>query len=265
MASFQATGDNPISKEAAVRYFSILVSLLLYICSPVSSLSQEKMIKIEYFGHACFQLTSPENVKILIDPFSKDLGYDIPDVRPTAVLVSCKDPNHDNVAMAKGEPVILRGVTEDGSDWNKIQYTYKDVKVFNVPTYRDEQRGAIRGKNSLFIIVIGSIRLGHMGAMGESIKPNHIRQYERIDVAFIPVGGHTLIDAAQADEIIQFINPKVVIPMAYKTPRTQNSVFDRVTRFTGDKKNVVELTTNRLDIMADRFPMMQQVFVMPYY
>ena len=74
-----------------------------------------------------------------------------------------------------------------------------------------------------------------------------------------------MIDARQADEIIQFVNPKITIPMAYKTPRTQNSVFDRVSLFTAGKTNVVELSTNRLDLPADRFPMIQQIFVMPYY
>ena len=255
-------------KEAVVKVFLGVCSLALYLfgLSPAfSQEKQEKLVKIEYFGHACFQLTSPDNVKILIDPFSKELGYDLPEVSPTAVLISCCDPNHDNVSMAQGNPVILRGVTEDGTDWKKIQYNYKDVKIYNVPSYRDEAKGKIRGKNSMFIIVIGSVRFGHLGALGESIKPNHIRQYQRMDIVFLPVGGHTMIDAKQADEIIGFVNPKITIPMAYKTPRTQNSVFDRVSLFTAGKNNVIELTTNRLDVRADSFQMIQQIFVMPYY
>lgn len=252
-------------EEAVVKSLSIVFSLVLYLFCPSPAVSQERLIKIEYFGHACFQLTSPENVKILIDPYSKELGYDLPDVHPTAVLISCCDPNHDNARMAGGNPIILRGVTEDGKDWKKIQYKYKDVEIYNVPSYRDEVQGAVRGKNSMFIIVIGAIRFGHLGALGESIKPDHIRQYQRMDIMFLPVGGHTMTDAKQATEIIQFINPKITIPMGYKTPRTQNSVFDRVSLFTAGKTNVMELSTNRLDIDADRFPMMQQIFVMPYY
>ena len=65
----------------------------------------------------------------------------------------------------------------------------------------------------MFIIVIGSVRFGHLGALGESIKPNHIRQYQRMDIVFLPVGGHTMIDAKQADEIIGFVNPKITIPI----------------------------------------------------
>jgi L-ascorbate metabolism protein UlaG (beta-lactamase superfamily) len=40
-----------------------------------------------------------------------------------------------------------------------------------------------------------------------------------VDVVLIPVGGHYTIDAAEATQVIGQINPLVVIPMHYKTPK----------------------------------------------
>ena len=252
-------------KEVGVRFVSPAVAVMIFFLNSGIGIAKDNILKIEYFGHACFQLTSPEGVKILLDPFNEDLGYDIPDVSPDIVLVSHEHKDHNNITMAKGNPKIFRGVRKDGKDWIKIEYNYKDVKIKNIPSYHDTKEGALYGKNAIFIVNVGDTYLGHFGGIGHTVEPLHIRQLGRIDIALIPVGGHSTINTAQANQIIKFLTPKVIVPMHYKTARTLNTPLERVDRFLEGKPNVIDVNSNFLNITLNRYPMYNSIYLLSYY
>ena len=61
-------------------------------------------IEIKWFGHSFFQLTSSEGTKIITDPFGA-MGFPMPEVWPNVVTVGREHGNHNNVGLAKGNPV----------------------------------------------------------------------------------------------------------------------------------------------------------------
>ncbi|RLG27652.1 MBL fold metallo-hydrolase, partial [Methanosarcinales archaeon] len=58
-----------------------------------------------------------------------------------------------------------------------------------------------------------------------------------IDIALIPVGGTFTIDAKEASQLIERIQPKIAIPMHYKTSKLGFSI-DGVEGFLEGKENV---------------------------
>lgn len=248
-----------------MRLFSLTVTVIILFLTFGIGTAKNNIIKIEYFGHACFQITSPEEVKILFDPFNDDMGYDIPDVTPDIVLVSHEHEDHNNIKMAKGNPKIFRGVRADGKDWIKIEHRYKDVSIRNIPSFHDTKEGAIHGKNAVFIVRIGDTYIGHLGGIGHHFGPKDIRILGRIDILLIPVGGYSTIDTPLADNIIKFLTPKFIIPMHYKTARTPSSLLDRVDKFLAGKTNILELKSNVLEITINQFPMFNSIYLMQYY
>ena len=66
-------------------------------------------VEIKWFGHAFFQITSSSGTQIITDPF-RYMGYPMPEVWPDAVTVRKETRNHSNVALAKGDPIVLRGL-----------------------------------------------------------------------------------------------------------------------------------------------------------
>lgn len=133
--------------------------------------------------------------------------------------------DHNNVGLATGSPLILRGLSSNG--WNTIDQRVKDIRISSVspanPVYHDSQQGAQRGRNTIFIVEVDGLRLAHLGDLGHVLTPEIIRAMGAVDVVLIPVGGAYTIDASGASQVVGQLNARVVIPMHYKTPKLQSN------------------------------------------
>ncbi|MBI3067199.1 MAG: MBL fold metallo-hydrolase, partial [Deltaproteobacteria bacterium] len=68
---------------------------------------------VEFFGHNFFQITSSKGTKVITDPVAPGF-YPTPNVAPHAVTVGREHPNHNYVAIAKNNAVVLRGLANYG-------------------------------------------------------------------------------------------------------------------------------------------------------
>ncbi len=102
-------------------------------------------VEIKWFGHSFFQITSSLGTKIITDPFGS-MGFPMPEVWADVVTVGREHGNHNNVALVKGKPVVLRGLKEGGNEWDDVNLTYRDVLIYNVPVH---QRGVPNYATSL--------------------------------------------------------------------------------------------------------------------
>ena len=180
--------------------------------------------QLQWLGHAGFLLTSAQGTRILIDPPSAGIGYTIAPIDGVdAVLVTHEHSDHNNVGLATGSPLILRGLTSSG--WNTIDQPVKDVRIYSASpdslVYHDNQQGAQRGRNTIFILEVDGLRIAHFGDLGHVLTPEIIQAMGAVDVVLIPVGGYYTIDATEATQVVGQLNPLVVIPMHYKTPKMQ--------------------------------------------
>src|SRR5262245_42180217 len=98
---------------------------------------------IEFFGHNFFQITSNKGTKIITDPVAPGF-YPTPDVSPHAVTVGREHPNHNYVELAKGKPIILRGLGNYGAEWNKLSTTVRDVVGYSYPCYQQQSATLLR-------------------------------------------------------------------------------------------------------------------------
>jgi L-ascorbate metabolism protein UlaG (beta-lactamase superfamily) len=194
--------------------------------SPVSaspsSLSSPQTAELQWLGQSAFLITSSQGTKILIDPPNAATGYTIAPVSGVdSVLVSHEHADHNNIALATGSPLVLRGLSATG--WNSIDQKVKDVRVFSIspsiPVYHDSQQGAQRGRNTIFILEMDGLRLAHFGDLGHVLTPEMVQAIGPLDIAIIPVGGSYTIDSAAATQVVSQLNPKLVVPMHYKTAK----------------------------------------------
>jgi L-ascorbate metabolism protein UlaG (beta-lactamase superfamily) len=58
----------------------------------------------------------------------------------------------------------------------------------------------------------------HLGDLGHVPSQSQVEALSDVDVLLIPVGGLHTIDASKAAEVISLIEPRLVVPMHYKTP-----------------------------------------------
>lgn len=171
-------------------------------------------MKITYLGHATFLLETG-GTRILIDPYDAKVGYPMPRVAPTLVLISHEHGDHNHLAMAQGQPRVIRGLAD--GQWRTVKETVDGVAISSVPTYHDAAQGKDRGRNTVFVIEAEGLRIVHLGDLGHGLDEPTAQAIGRPDVLMIPVGGHYTIDAAQAHAAVARLRPGVVIPMHYKT------------------------------------------------
>ncbi|MBU2009800.1 MAG: MBL fold metallo-hydrolase [Chloroflexi bacterium] len=187
--------------------------------TPTPTAAPAGTTQLQYLGHSAFLLTSSQGTKVLIDPPAASTGYTIaPIAGIDVVLVTHEHSDHNNVSVATGSPLILRGLSASG--WNEINQKVGDegeVAVRSVATFHDNSQGSARGRNAVFVLEVDGLRLAHLGDLGHVLTPEQVLAMGAIDVLIVPVGGNFTIDAAGATQVVGQLNPKVAIPMHYKT------------------------------------------------
>jgi len=173
----------------------------------------EPDVTIEFFGHNFFQITSSKGTKIITDPVAPGF-YPTPNVSPHAVTVGREHPNHNYVELAQGKPVILRGLTNYGAEWNKISTTVRDILVYTVPVYQQQFGNALKG--AAFVFDLGTICLAHLGDLSHKLTEEQIKAFGKVDIAMIPIGGTFTMPPDTAREVLQQLKPKIAIPMHYR-------------------------------------------------
>ena len=164
-------------------------------------------MKIEYFGHSCFRLTSSAGVRLITDPYTR-VGYELPcGISADIITVTHAHFDHNYVD----------GISDFKEIWNIAgKQAFGEVKANAILCNHDEKGGMLRGKNLIFKIEMDGLVLCHLGDLGEKYSSALEEQIGKTDVLFLPVGGTYTIDAVQAKEYVDALKPKLVIPMHYR-------------------------------------------------
>ena len=92
-----------------------------------------------------------------------------------------------------------------------------DVRLTGIFCCHDHHNGAHRGQNLLFVLESEGLRIAHLGDLGHIPTPAQVRELGRVDVLLLPVGGYYTIDAQSAAALCHRVQPRMIIPMHYRT------------------------------------------------
>jgi len=170
-------------------------------------------MKIKWYGHSSFGITTAAGIRIVTDPFVPGSydgalaykgGWEAADI----VLQSHEHPDHTG-GIVPGNPVVIKG---PGT------HKAKGLEVVGFAVKHDENGGRERGENTLFVFAADGLKVVFAGDLGHVLTPEQVKAVGAVDVLFLPVGGHFTIDAAGAAKVAEQLNAQVIIPMHYKTP-----------------------------------------------
>lgn len=203
------------------------------------------MMILSCIGHAKFLLELENGLRILTDPYDAACGYPVTPVAADVVLVSHGHGDHAAVDTVPGDPQVIR---EAGT------YTLApDVTVTAVEACHDDQGGAQRGKNLLFLIQAEGLRVAHLGDLGHLPTEEQVNVLAPLDAVLVPVGGHFTIDAPTAKKVAEMLRARVILPMHYRTPATDGWPIRPVAEFTSlfeeqaEELNLLRLTKGDMD------------------
>ncbi len=166
---------------------------------------------ITWQGHSCFKIqdkVGPDGVTVVTDPFDKEIGLKVPNFEADLVTVSHDHHDHSNVSALRGNPFVIDCAGE---------YDFKGVLVEGIDSFHDNKNGEERGRNIIYRMEIDDISVAHLGDLGAPLDNSQLEKLVGTDILLIPVGGKYTLDAKAAVEVISQIEPRIVIPMHYKT------------------------------------------------
>lgn len=151
---------------------------------------------ITHLGHSSFRIRG-KIATVVTEPFvSEPTGLKFPKhVEADVVTVSHLN---DAVTALEGSPFIVHGAGE---------YEIKGVGVVGI--------GKTSGGNTIYRIEIDGVSIVHLGGLNQLLSASEVDELDGVDVLMVPVGGDKTIDASQAVQVINDIEPTIVIPMQY--------------------------------------------------
>jgi L-ascorbate metabolism protein UlaG (beta-lactamase superfamily) len=195
-------------------------------------------VKIEFYGHDAFKVTSPAGLTVLTDPWQNDSTglypkwflREFPAIQVDIVLSTHAHFDHDAVERPKGLVVLERLVG---------QFKLGDVEITGLadkhkcepapadkPAPPDKPNNAsadhvescppnnvIAFDNAIQLIETGGLRIAVWGDNRAPPNPFLDRYLKDVDVLILPI--ESVLTRAEVDAIVRKYDPKTVIPAHY--------------------------------------------------
>ncbi|MBN1284258.1 MAG: MBL fold metallo-hydrolase [Anaerolineae bacterium] len=163
-------------------------------------------MEITWYGLSCFRLVERGRASIVTDPYGIIWGYPQLKLRGSVVTVS-QDSLYHNFVDAVSD--VQRTLTGPGE--------YEIGGVFIIGAVMIDPRRRDAEHNVAYLFDFDGLAVLHLGALDFVPSQSAVEQMGAVDVAMVPVGG--ALDAPKAAEVVSLLEPSIVIPMYYKTPK----------------------------------------------
>lgn len=193
---------------------------------------------LRWHGHACFTLTY-NGYTVAFDPYEDNYvrGFGALDI--AAHLVLCSHEHKDHNAAH-----VVKTLTGHGNPFT----------VTKIETFHDAENGLLRGNNTIHLLEADGLRVAHFGDIGCDLTNAQKDQLQGLDVALIPVGGFYTIGPEQAMDLVDDLQPKVVIPMHYKLGELGLPAVAELDEFLFFAGEYVEYPGNTIEVDEDTEP-----------
>ncbi|PJE75939.1 hypothetical protein COV04_02170 [Candidatus Uhrbacteria bacterium CG10_big_fil_rev_8_21_14_0_10_48_11] len=153
---------------------------------------------ISWLGQNCFKIEG-KNTTVVIDPFEGSTGNRMPKTAADLLL------------LPRPFPVKGRDFLKDDT------FTIESPGEYEVKEVLVEGQAAGASKETVFHFVIDGVHCGHLGNQ-KILDETAAELLEGVDILFVPVGGSEVFSPSEAAEVVNKIEPRVIIPMHFKEP-----------------------------------------------
>lgn len=166
---------------------------------------------ISYYGENSFKIQSGE-FTILTDPVDASSGLTPPRFKHDILLKTL-------TAFPPQEAAPDQGIAIYGPG----EYNVDDTTIFG---YLSENEVTDKILKTVYLVTLEDIKLCFLGHLADIPAPSIMEKLEDVDILFIPGGGSPYIDQKKVAKLVKQIQPKIVIPTAYKVPGLKRPADD---------------------------------------
>jgi L-ascorbate metabolism protein UlaG (beta-lactamase superfamily) len=211
-----------MKRRQFIRYASTGALSALRLGFAANTQAQTSGLSVQWLGHMCF-LFSGDGQRILTNPFRSigcTAGYRVPKVNTDLVLISSQLLDEGAVEIVPGNPQLL---------YDSGVYQIGKTRLQGIRMDHDRVGGLRFGSNIAWLWKQAGINILHLGGAATPISLEQKILMGRPDVLLVPVGGgpkaYTPEEAKQA---VQTLNPKLIIPIQYRTQAANAQACDLV-------------------------------------
>jgi hypothetical protein len=163
-------------------------------------------MNIEWRGEGCFEIaTTGGHFSLITELPNRESGLSAPRTKTDMQLSIWGDLEDTLFSQEENNRFVIAGPGE---------YELKDVFVSGIKI--NSEGTSIK---TAYLIKLEEISIGYLGEITKKeITPEITGFFEGVDILLIPIGGNGMLDADGATELVNQIEPKIVIPMYYKIP-----------------------------------------------
>lgn len=178
-------------------------------------------MNIKWYGHASFLLTGDDGFRIVTDPYTPEtVGYsEYRDDADLAIASSGNDTSHCRVDLIPGDPVMVNAldVARAGGETTAAGVEIRAIEVCEALENHPHHDPPY--PNAMYRFALDGIEFGHMGDVGNPLDDEQTAFFEGVDVLLALTGGHPTIALDDLMALIRTTNPKLVVPMHFRTLR----------------------------------------------
>ena len=194
---------------------------------------------VTWYGHACFVLEA-EKYRLVFDPYEVNYEPGLSKLSLVANQVECSHLHEDHCAKSAVHIQASK--------------TPSPFHIYYLQSFHDHEKGLKRGKNTITIVEYNQLKVVHFGDQGCLPTKEQLAQMKYADVVMIPIGGFYTIDAKEAKQIIDAIQPTIVLPMHYRSDQFGFDKIDRIDSFLSQYTNVRYYDSNQMVVHKDCEP-----------
>jgi L-ascorbate metabolism protein UlaG (beta-lactamase superfamily) len=223
-------------------------------------------MKLKWYGHASFRLSSDSGVSIITDPYDPaTAGFKTFSEPADIVIISSdNDSFHCNEQLVPGKHTTINALELARNGGVKLEQgiEFRAIEAMEALNHMEHDPD----QNGMYRINIDGVQIGHLGDMGNALTPAQLEFFEGIDVLLALVGGHPTLELSDLQTVIEHVKPKLVVPMHFRTltykPRNMFWITNFLELF---KDSDVDFAcSSEVEITTETLPAATRVLVVDY-
>jgi L-ascorbate metabolism protein UlaG (beta-lactamase superfamily) len=163
-------------------------------------------MEVSWYGYNCFGVKT-KGGSLLVDPYKSDIGLALPNLKANVVVLSNEEEKSNNAEAVGDEPKVLTWPGE--YEVAGIAITALEISAALV----EGQKGPT-AKSMVYSFDADGLKVCYISNFTVPLTEELMESIGDVDILVAPVGKGNL---EEIHKVIEEIEPRVVIPVGYKT------------------------------------------------
>jgi L-ascorbate metabolism protein UlaG (beta-lactamase superfamily) len=174
-------------------------------------------MKLKWYGHAAFRITSASGLSIITDPYTPETaGYaPITETADVVIVSSDNDSFHCRHDLIPGHPAVVNAleVAQQGGTHTVNGLTIHAIQAMEMEAHPHHDPD----QNGMYRFEVDGITIGHMGDVGNPLTEAQTAFFNDVDVLLALAGDVPTIRLDDLKTVIDRARPRLVVPMHFRT------------------------------------------------